>query len=74
VNEHRWVCGAISTKTEDGEIVAYFVPFACMICGTTLSIKRSKAMTPFMPLPEELQNGQVDADCDLSQVRQVMES
>ena len=74
MNEHRWVGGAISTKTEGGEIVAYFVPFACIVCGTTFRVKRSAAMTPFMPLPEELRDSQVDADCDLSQVRQVMES
>jgi len=81
VSEHQWILGAISTKKirsslpNVDEIIDYFLPFACAKCGTKLRLRRSKSMTTFdQPFPEEMRDNKVDVDCDITQVRQIMES
>jgi hypothetical protein len=76
VSDHQWVLGAVST-TIDGpsDVISYFLPFACTKCGTTLRLKRPKSLVSFnLPFPEELRDNKINVDCDLTQVRQVMES
>jgi hypothetical protein len=76
MNAHKWVMGApVAKYNDDGSVSKYVMKFVCTVCGTEVRLGRPNSLVSFdLPLPDEMRDNHIDADCDMTQVRQVMES
>ena len=67
MTDHLWQLGGVTQFD-----TTYHMPFSCAVCGTRVVIIRT-INDEKGPEEKELWKQSIDIDCDLLQVRQVME-